>query len=219
MTNKFRLLILAGVHGQEPQSSFVLKEIMSDFIFKQSIPFHAFERDKDQLHIVAIPEFNIYGLKNHTRGNKNAVDLNRNLPAKNWSKEFSHEDYFSGSKPASETETQKLVEIIDDFKPDLIISIHTNHFVTNSHPPQVNFDGNLNTKGHKLALKLSELIDLEFTCDIGYSTPGSLGSYAKDLNIPCITLEFDDDLDNQASFDKYSKALLEFFNFLDLDRL
>ena len=143
-------------------------------------------------------------------GNKNKVDLNRNLPAKNWSKDFTDENYYPGPSPGSEIETQKLVSIINSFEPDLIISIHTNHFVTVSHSAQVNYDGELDTEGHNYALKLSEMIDLEFTSDIGYSTPGSLGSYAKDLSIPCITLELDNELDNQASLDRYGPVLKKF---------
>ena len=198
MTSDFKLLIIAGVHGQEPQSSHLLENI---------------DLNKDY-EIKSITRFNAYGLEHNCRGNKNAVDLNRNLPTQNWSKEFSHADYNPGPEPASEQETKDFVVLIEAFKPDLIVSIHTNHFVTVAHAPQVNFDGELDSKGYKLAEKLSELISLELTCDIGYSTPGSLGSYCKDLKIPCITLELDDNLDNTQTLDRYQKPLQAFIDSL-----
>jgi murein peptide amidase A len=207
---RFRLLILAGVHGQEPQSSFILDAISKDFTLVDKEPYQVFSFTEKDFEICSIPRFNEYGLLNNIRGNKSKVDLNRNLPSQNWSKDFSHPDYNPGPKAESEVETQKLVSLIRSFEPNLILSIHTNHFVTEKNPPQVNFDGEFESDGYNLAQKLSKLIDLELTCDIGYSTPGSLGSYAKDLKIPCITLELDDNLDNQASLDRYGKALERF---------
>ncbi len=210
MPQGFRLLIIAGVHGQEPQSAFLLEKISNDFTLVEKEPCRVFSSSKNDLEIYSIPRFNEYGLLNKIRGNENKVDLNRNLPAGNWSKEFSHIDYNPGPIAASEPETKKLVSLIKGFEPDLIISIHTNHFVTVKHPPQVNFDGELESHGFKLAQMLSELINLELTCDIGYSTPGSLGSYAKDLKIPCITLELDDELDNDESLERYEMPLKKF---------
>lgn len=211
---KFRLLILAGVHGQEPQSCSVLEALIDDFELKEEGVFDTFEKSTATLHCIAIPKLNLFGLANKIRGNKNGVDLNRNLPAKNWSKDFKDDAYYPGEKAGSELETKKCVELIEDLKPNLIISIHTNHFVTVSHPPQVNFDGELEGRGFELAKKLSEIIDLEFTHDIGYSTPGSLGSYAKDLKIPCITLELDDKLSNQDSVKLYTPSLREFIGII-----
>jgi murein peptide amidase A len=214
MFGVFKLLIIAGVHGQEPQSAFLLEKISKDFTLVEKEPYQIFSSAKNNLEIYSIPRFNEYGLLNNIRGNKNKVDLNRNLPALNWSKEFSHIDYNPGPSPASELETKKLVSLIKEFEPDLIISIHTNHFVTVRHLPQVNFDGNLDSAGYKHAQRLSELIGLELTSDIGYSTPGSLGSYAKDLKIPCITLELDDDLGNDDSLLRYEAPLKEFLECL-----
>lgn len=203
-----KILIIAAVHGEEPQSAFVLERLIDAFVLRSDTCFKSYI-SQDQ-NILAIPRFNEYGLEHQTRGNKNKVDLNRNLPAQNWSKEFSDSAYYPGLEPASELETKEFVKIIDEFKPDMIISIHTNHFVTVEHPPQVNFDGEAHGQAYAWAQKLANLIDLEFTMDIGYSTPGSLGSYAKDLQIPCITLEFDNQLSDAESEKRYLSALKEF---------
>jgi protein MpaA len=206
----FKLLALAGVHGQEPQSSYLLSEISKDFTLVDKEPFQVYFFSDSNIEIYSIPRFNEYGLLKNTRGNKNKVDLNRNLPAANWSKDYDHEDYFPGKEACSEIENLKLVSIIQSFQPDLILSIHTNHFVTKEHPPQVNFDGLESGPGIAYAKNLAEIIDLQFTTDIGYSTPGSLGSYAKDHDIPCITLELDHNLDDKACFERYFSALNKF---------
>lgn len=210
MDKRFCVIVIAGVHGQEPQSSSLLEAVSKDFTLVDKEPYQVFSYTQKDLEIYSIPKFNEYGLLNKTRGNKNKVDLNRNFPSANWSEKFSHEDYNPGPNAVSEVETQKMVSLINNLKPNLIISIHTNHFVTEANPPQVNFDGEPDSKGHHQAKKLSELIDLECTLDIGYSTPGSLGSYAKDIGIPCITLELDDTLNDQETLDRYSEALIKY---------
>lgn len=206
----FKFLALAGVHGQEPQSSYLLGELSKGFTLVDKETFEVYFYSDPKLEIYSIPRLNEYGLLQNTRGNKNKVDLNRNLPASNWSKDCDNKEYFPGNEPCSEIENLKLVSIIQSFQPDLILSIHTNHFVTKEHPPQVNFDGLESGPGIGYAKKLAEIIDLEFTMDIGYSTPGSLGSYAKDIDIPCITLELDHSLDDKASYERYFDALNKF---------
>ena len=89
----------------------------------------------------------------------------------------------------------------------MIFSFHTNHFIRFPNPPQINYDG-LGT--HKdFAIKLALDTELEFTEDIGYPTPGSLGSYSKDKGLDCITIEFDDNITAEELNTKYLKAFTE----------
>ncbi|MDD9898970.1 MAG: DUF2817 domain-containing protein [Candidatus Melainabacteria bacterium] len=235
MTSK--LLIIAGTHGQEPQSCFVARKLVELFKLelKSSEPFDFYQGEV----IDIIPDLNRYGLEHSCRGNANGVDLNRNMPTSNWSEDHSHPDYYPGTSPGSEVETQALLNIIklrhsakqsftsnadtkkietvqstcftknlNDFKAEahgLIISIHTNHFIANANEPQLNYDGS--EKSLALAQKLADELKLPLTRDIGYPTPGSLGSYCLENNIDCMTLELDDNLDNEASWQRYGKAL------------
>lgn len=227
------ILIIGGVHGVEPQSAFVAEnlaqylefqlanKVATENLFKvyqgeikesflEGTPFGS--EDFVPKSMMIIPDYNRYGLANNTRGNEHEVDLNRNFPAKNWSPNYSDRAYMPGMMPGSEDQTKALIKIIKENHFDLIISIHTNHYVKHANPPQVNYDGPLDSYGHKQAHLLSELIELPLTHDIGYSTPGSLGSYAKDLQIPCITLELDDRLSNDGSWALYGFSLLRFFS-------
>jgi protein MpaA len=196
-------LIIAGTHGQEPQSCFVARKLIKLLGLKPSSsePFDFYSGES----IDIIPDLNRYGLEHHCRGNSNGVDLNRNMPTSNWSERYSHPGYYPGSSPCSEVETQALVKILEANQYLKVISIHTNHFVANANEPQLNYDGT--DKSLAWAQKLADALELPLTRDIGYPTPGSLGSYCKENNIDCATLEFDDNLDNEASWQHYGEVL------------
>ncbi len=207
---QLRILIIGGTHGVEPQSSYYAEQLVKRL---------------DQPNILIIPTLNPDGLKASTRGNARGVDLNRNLPSKNWQASppllpnGKLNPYYGGTKPASEAENQRLIAAIESHKPQLIISFHTNHYVQNPNPPQVNLDvlsddeiikrglsPLLKQRGRKAAAQIAELLDLPVTEDIGYATPGSLGSYSKDLAIPCITVEFDDELNGKQLWKQHGEA-------------
>ena len=254
-----RLLLIAGTHGVEPQSSTFLSSLLAQILSKKKLSLNQNTEDEalnksvdsklnersigifslsellglkvysednatqitdlelniDKLKdfkIIAIPVLNPHGLKNFTRHNHHDVDLNRNMPSQNWQSAKFRIDgeknpYYPGDFPASEIETQLLTKLIENLDFDLIISFHTNHFIRFPNPPQVNYDG-LGT--HKdFAIRLAQDTDLEFTEDIGYPTPGSLGSYSKDKGLDCITIEFDDKIPAEGLNTKYLKAFTD----------
>ncbi|MCE2929242.1 MAG: DUF2817 domain-containing protein [Candidatus Caenarcaniphilales bacterium] len=212
-----KFLILGGVHGVEPQSAYVAHHLANYYNLQKSNDPRFLELFdlytgslEPKAQLVVIPDFNRYGLKNNTRGNERGVDLNRNLPAFNWSSNYQDKVYFPGTAPASESQTKLLVEIINNNKFDLIISLHTNHFVKNPNPPQVNFDGIEVSWGFEQAKILGKLLELPVTTDIGYSTPGSLGSYCKQINTPCITIEFDDKLSKEGVWALYAPEIIRY---------
>ncbi len=125
-----------------------------------------------------IPCLNPDGKEAGTRTNANGVDLNRNFPTKNWELSDKNE-YFGGTAPASEVETQFLIYIIEKYVPDLIITLHEPYCV-------VNYDG----PAKEEAQKISEFTGYKIEESIGYPTPGSFGTYCGiEKEIPTITLE------------------------------
>lgn len=163
------LLILSLVHGDETEGFIATNSLINDFIkdysFKQKI--------------IIVPYFNIDGFINKTRGNANNVDLNRNLPTNDWSKNFIKKKYYPGLSPASEIENQKLIEFINNRNIKMILSLH-------SWNPLINVNGNC----FKEAKILAEHTKYEIKEDIGYPTPGSLGTFCGlERNIPTITYE------------------------------
>lgn len=176
-------LIIGVFHGTEPQGKFLIEKYLEKF------PNNS---------LLFIPCLNPDGMQLGTRTNANGVDLNRNFPTKNWgedgSKAFFHSlendvnpsksirDYFGGKLAGSEIETQFVMEIIEEYKPKSILTLHSPYKV-------VNYDG----PAKDLAEKISEIIKYPVEASIGYPTPGSFGTYAGiERQIPTITLELDE---------------------------
>lgn len=166
---KHQVLVIGVVHGDEPQGEYLIKRYMSD-TQKEGVLF--------------IPCFNPDGMALGTRTNSNGVDLNRNFPTKNW--ELTERDnYFGGETPASEVETRFLINVIQKYEPSAIITLHTPYRI-------VNYDG----PAQELAQMISDIIKYPVEASIGYSTPGSFGTYAGvERQIPTITLEMDEEIE------------------------
>ncbi len=194
--NATRVLLLGGVHGNETEGVRFMHDFCFEFIDANvTSPFNE--------EILAIPVVNPDGFLNYERKNANGVDLNRNMPTKDWSKEYSEEKYFPGKKPNSEPESQQVVNIIEKYQPRCIISFH-------SWKPMINYNGPALDHAEKIAADL----DMVITDDIGYPTPGSLGTYAgHERKIPTITLEFERGTPLQEVYPLAKKGVLKLFNF------
>ncbi len=168
--DNFKPVLVIGVfHGDEPQGDFLIKEYL---------------KLNQNSEILFIPCLNPDGMSLNQRQNSNGVDLNRNFPTKNWEK-VNDKTFYGGEIPNSEIETKFMVEVINEYKPKLILSLHA-PFCT------VNFDGD----ALPYAEKISEIIKYPVQEDIGYATPGSFGTYCGvERNIPTITLELDENID------------------------
>lgn len=168
-------LVIGVFHGDEPQGKFLIEEYI---------------KNNDNKNILFIPCLNPDGMALNRRTNANNVDLNRNFPTKNWGKNEGENAtcddektaYFGGKAPASEIETRFIIEVIEEYKPSLILTLHAPYKV-------VNYDG----PAKDIAEKIAKIIGYPAEGSIGYPTPGSFGTYAGvERNIPTITLELDE---------------------------
>lgn len=155
-----------------------------------------------------IPCLNPDGMALNRRTNSNNVDINRNFPTKNWGKNEGDNatcddettNYFGGKSAGSEVETQFLIQIIEKYKPTLIMTLHAPYKV-------VNYDG----PAGEIAEKISKIINYPVEASIGYPTPGSFGTWAGvERNIPTITLELDEEIPVQ----QLVKPVFEIFDML-----
>ncbi|MEK6772351.1 MAG: M14 family zinc carboxypeptidase [Bdellovibrionota bacterium] len=183
------ILILGGVHGDEPEGVTaawgLLKILMQNFNYK--------------LNLTLVPEFNLDGIIDKTRMNANGVDLNRNLPTKDWSPEAKTVRYNPGPKPLSEPENQGLVQFLQSRNVKMITSLH-------SWEPMINVNGPCLEE----AQVLSNITGYKIDTDIGYPTPGSLGTYAGlEKNLPTITYEIQRDMNLKEVVETHVPALLE----------
>ena len=172
---KGKVLLLGGIHGDEYSSVSVVFKWLKTLDKHHSGLFH--------WHIV--PLANPDGLlqEKSSRLNANKVDLNRNLPTPDWDElalnywaERVAQDprRYPGKSPASEPETQWLIQEIESFKPDAIVAVHAPYGM-------LDFDGPNHRPPKKLGfLRLNRL----------GTYPGSLGRYAGEtLKLPVITIE------------------------------
>ncbi|MBQ8460438.1 DUF2817 domain-containing protein [bacterium] len=160
--------------------------------------------------LLFIPCLNPDGLQNNTRTNANGVDLNRNFPTKNWGGVNVSTDgnpecqdsslYYGGESAGSEIETKFVIDIIEKYKPKLILTLHAPYKI-------VNYDG----PAQDIAQKISEIINYPVEPSIGYPTPGSFGTYCGvERNIPIITLE----LDEKIPVEQLEQPVFEIFDML-----
>ena len=169
-----RVLLFGGIHGDEYSSVTIVFKWMNILDQHHSGLFHW----------RIVPLLNPDGLlqKKSSRVNANGVDLNRNFPTPNWEEENDHywvektrrnPRRYPGTNALSEPETRWLVEEIEKFKPDVIVTIHAPHGI-------VDYDGPKNGP-YKLGRLYLNLLG---------TYPGSLGRYAGVLQeIPVVTIE------------------------------
>ena len=193
-----RILLIGGVHGNETEGVQFMHEFCQEFADDhETSPF-------DQ-EILLIPVMNPYGVLNYQRVNANQVDLNRNMPTRDWRGEFTEKKYYPGQAANSEPETRSLVKLIDSYKPQLIISFHSWKPLINYNGPAVSF-----------ARKMNERLGMEITGDIGYPTPGSLGTYAgSERGIPTITFEFPRGMLLEETYPMLRQPTLDSFSLLN----
>lgn len=164
-------LILGGVHGDEIEGVTVALGLLR--VFQES--YHL------NLNMTIIPRFNPDGVLLKTRSNFAGVDLNRNLPTRDWTSEVKNLRYFPGTHPASEPESKALIKLLEQIKPKIIISLHSWY-------PVLNINGDCESE----ALVIQKHTQYRIDRDIGYPTPGSLGTYAGlERNIPTLTYEIE----------------------------
>lgn len=188
-----RVLILGGIHGDEVTSVDVARSLIALLRSDPSLV-------PPDRTVAIIPVANPDGYAAKIRANARGIDLNRNLPARN----FQHgggPGFRGGAAPASEPETRALLAALAQVRPRLIISIHS----IRGGKQQNNFDG----PAEPLARLMSRHNGYPVTANIGYPTPGSLGSYAgQDLLIPVITLELPREQPGDAAWEANRAALL-----------
>ena len=189
------VLILGGVHGDEVEGLWAAMGLLKSF--SSSFPF--------QLNLTLVPQFNIDGVLNKTRMNGRGVDLNRNLPTKDWSPEIKTPRYHPGPSPNSEPENQALSQYIETAKPCFILSLH-------SWFPVLNVNGDCLKQAQILAHSTGYKID----ADIGYPTPGCLGTYAGlERSSPTLTYEVERGLPAEPILKIHVPAILEMLKSLE----
>lgn len=171
-----RILVIGGIHADELTSVSIVFRWIEKLNKYHSGLFH--------WHMIPVANPDSLLRPDAKRTNQNGVDLNRNFPSNDWTdkalrywhvKQGKNPRRYPGEKAASEPETQWLIDEINTFKPDTIISVHAPYGI-------VDFDSYLIKSAPKRLGKLH--------LNLLGTYPGSLGNYAGiNRNIPVITVE------------------------------
>jgi protein MpaA len=188
--NPVQTLVVGALHGEEPESAWVLARLMDQVPAADS-------------HAAIVLCVNPDGMQRAHRGNANGVDLNRNFPSPTW---HEHEvrmfpagtplvdelrteiartvTWGSGKAPLDQPESAALVDLVAQLDPKFLVNVHTPlHRLSWSGPP-------LGALGAHLA-ELSGLpLVVEDLIPDDTMPPGSLRSwFSATYERPCLTWE------------------------------
>lgn len=171
------LLIMAAIHGDEAETTVVVSEAL------RCLPV-------GELRAAVILCANPDGMLRGTRGNVRGVDLNRNFPTSNWSaapvcyKSRANDArdiaLSPGPAPASEPELTALLELIERLNPRAIVTLHSALACIDD------------AGGSHLGRQVAERCGLPLLTEIGYPTPGSMGTWALERRLALVTYEVED---------------------------
>ena len=179
-------LILAAIHGNESAGTALVRRLAEHLKQNQHL--------LQERTVVLLPVANPDGAAYNTHYNANKVDLNRNFATAN---RINNAEF--GRTALSEPETSAIYQLIRQYNPDRIVSIHQPLGC-------IDYDG----PGYALASRMAQHCNLPIK-KLG-AKPGSLGSYAGlTLGIPIITLELsqsDSGPGSETLWQRYGKALI-----------
>ena len=160
------LLLMGGIHGDEPASVDALLELVRRLPCPGAPPFWL------------VPAANPDGLRAGRKNSARDVDLNRNFPARSFRTDHAP-GYFPGSAPLSEPETRAIAALVDAEGVRGAVAVHAPFAC-------VNFDG----PAAAWAQAVADACGWPARGEIGYPTPGSFGSWlGLDRGIAVLTLE------------------------------
>ena len=125
-----RVLVIGAIHGDEDAGLAIVQELR-----QRSAP--------EGVELWLVEAMNPDGVANQTRQNANQVDLNRNFPYKWGPLGAPGDGQYAGVGPASEPETQAMVNFISQLQPDIVLWYHQDLYVIS---PSTGRDGEIRAR-------------------------------------------------------------------------
>jgi len=168
------VLVIGGIHGSEPEGLAPAKALLERL-----------RREQMRARFAHVEDLNPDGSLALSRYNARGVDLNRNWPASSFRAGASR-----GAAALSEVETRFGDDLIRRVEPELVIVLHSIQT-----GPFVNYDGPARDLAAIFAQAANEADERhlwDVQSEMGYATPGSIGSYlGVDRGVAVLTIEFD----------------------------
>lgn len=167
------LLLMGGIHGNEPSSVEALLDLVG--------PAGELLAAAGARPVWMVPALNPDGLLVDSKDSARGVDLNRNFAARNFDP-VHPPGYFPGPTPLCEPESAAFAALVDRIAPCAVVAVHAPFAC-------INHDG----PAQAWADAVAAACGWPARADIGYPTPGSLGSWlGRDRGLPVLTLELPD---------------------------
>jgi protein MpaA len=183
------VLFIGGVHGDEPEGIVLAQKVTQWLKAQPQSGLHPW---------VVIECLNPDGYASKARVNSQGVDLNRNFPSPDWSADFTADRYYPGPKPSSTPEVTALVKLLESLPLRLIVHAH-------SWNPCLVLTGPSATPELQA---FSTACGYDLVHDIGYPTPGSLGSYGwQVLKTPVLCIEEKEGTSAVESWKRFEGAI------------
>ena len=143
-----RVLVIGVIHGDEDDGIAIVEELR-----RRPVP--------DGVELWLVESMNPDGVANQDRHNGNGVDLNRNFPY-NWGPiGVPGDSQYAGTGPASEPETQAMINFMQQLQPDITTWYHQDLFVVN---PAQGRDGRIRARYAELTgLPMGEITGGTYT--------------------------------------------------------
>ncbi|MBL8034404.1 MAG: succinylglutamate desuccinylase/aspartoacylase family protein [Leptospiraceae bacterium] len=177
------LYLMAAQHGDERNTRKVLEYFVRE-IRTLSADY------RNERRVIVIPVYNPDGYRRNNRLNSAAVDLNRDFPS-------SDGDETNPKAP----ETEAFMALMEKYPPKHIYNLHQPFRVVLYYPEDL-----------ELAKTFAQLSDYPLGQGVGYPTPGSLGTYAREKKIPIITVELSRSMRAAMAPFIYEEVRLALFN-------
>jgi protein MpaA len=162
------VVLMAGIHGDEPASVAAILDLWSRWGTLGPLPGPVW----------LVPALNPDGIAAGTKNSSRDIDLNRNFPARNFSR-LHGPGYDPGPAPLSEPETETFAGLLHQTHPWGVVAVHAPFACINHDGPAATWAG-----------VVSASCGWPVREDIGYPTPGSLGSWlGVDRGLPVLTIE------------------------------
>ena len=110
-----RVLVIGVIHGDEDDGLAIVDELR-----RRAVP--------DGVELWIVESMNPDGVANQDRHNANQVDLNRNFPYKWGPIGVPGDGQYAGTGPASEPETQAMINFMQQLQPDITLWYHQDLF-------------------------------------------------------------------------------------------
>lgn len=124
------MLVIGVIHGDEDAGMAIIRELR-----QREVPAG--------VELWLVETMNPDGVANQTRQNANRVDLNRNFPYKWGPLGVPGDGQYAGTGPASEPETQAIVNLISQLEPDIVLWYHQDLYTIS---PSTGRDGRIRAR-------------------------------------------------------------------------